>query len=177
MFFQLKSWILARSKPISIFVVNLLIKRNFDEESSTVLLPPKVVPTFADQVGANYMHIPVTFAFGTIFPPCAKPFPPLHGVESQPSKQITSMEEEKEQEDYDEDEVSTACTYGNHESDSDSRSAYGAKPRKNNSCFSTLKSTGSRDFCDPETRLKMKKLVKVLRGIVQGADEMGTVAV
>ncbi|KAK8619732.1 hypothetical protein V6N13_136012 [Hibiscus sabdariffa] len=62
-------------------------------------------------------------------------------------------------------------------SDSDSRSAYGAKPRKNNSCFSTLKSTGSRDFCDPETRLKMKKLVKVLRGIVQGADEMGTVAV
>ncbi|KAK8642007.1 hypothetical protein V6N13_011371 [Hibiscus sabdariffa] len=206
--------------------------------------PPKAVPTFADQVGDNYMHIPVTSAFGTVFPPCAKPFPPLHGVEFQPSevcpknfivfnqtdhrnqimfnpavasnlngpgfnalanymdgrcviKDVNDEEketssslkedsddidallssEEEEQEDYDEDEVSTARTYGNHESDSDSRSAYGAKPRKNNSCSSNLKSTGSRDFCDPEKRLKMKKMVKVLRGIVPGADEMGTVAV
>ncbi|GMI91642.1 hypothetical protein like AT1G29950 [Hibiscus trionum] len=206
--------------------------------------PPKAVPTYADQVGDNYRNIPVASAFGTVFPPCAKPFPPLHGIEFQPSevcpknfvifnqtdhrhqimfnpavannlnghglnglanyvdgrfviKDVNDEEketssslkedsydidallslEEEEQEDYDEEEVSTARTYGIHESDSDSRSAYGSKPRKNSSCPSPLKSTGSGGFCDPEKRLKMKKMVKVLRGIVPGADEMGTVAV
>ncbi|KAK8664593.1 hypothetical protein V6N13_084374 [Hibiscus sabdariffa] len=45
----------------------------------------KAVPTLADQVGNNYMHIPVASPFGMVFPPCAKPLPPLHGIEFQPS--------------------------------------------------------------------------------------------
>ncbi|KAK8692516.1 hypothetical protein V6N13_075975 [Hibiscus sabdariffa] len=212
-------------------------------QSHQQFYPPKAVPTFADQVEDNYMHIPVASAFGNVFPPCARPLPPLHGIEFQPSevcprnfiifdqtdhrnqimfnpavannlnspglnglanyidgrysiKDVNDVEketssslkedsddidallssEEEEQEGYDE-EVSTARTYGNYESDSDSHSAYGSKPRKNSSCSSTLKSSGSGGFCDPEKRLKMKKMVRVLRGIVPGADEMGTVAV
>ncbi|OMP02549.1 hypothetical protein CCACVL1_02762 [Corchorus capsularis] len=214
-------------------------------QSDQQFYPRKAVPTLADEVGDNYMHFPVTSAFGSVFPPCAKPLPPLHGIEFQPSEvcpknfiifdqtdhgnQImyntaiahkfnghglnyfaTCMEgkyqkqdvndvekeassflkedsddidallssEEEEQEDYDEEEISTARTYGYYEGDSaDSHSAYGSKPR-NRSCSSTLKSSGSGSSCDPEMRrLKMKKMVKVLRGIVPGADEMGTVAV
>ncbi|KAE8656172.1 Glucan endo-1,3-beta-glucosidase-beta-glucanase, putative isoform 1 [Hibiscus syriacus] len=212
-------------------------------QSHQQFYPPKAVPTYADQVGDNYMHIPVASAFGTVFPPCAKPLPPIHGIEFQPSevcpknfiifnqtdhrnqimfnpavannlngpglnglanyidgryviKDVNDVEkenssslkedsddidallssEEEEQEDYD--EVSTARTYGNYESDADSRSAYGSKPRKDNSCSSTLKSSGGGDgFSDPEKQLKMKKMVKVLRGIVPGANDMGTVAV
>ncbi|KAK6284059.1 hypothetical protein POUND7_003011 [Theobroma cacao] len=215
-------------------------------QSDQQFYPPKAVPTLADQVGDNYMHIPVSSAFGTVFPPCAKPLPPLHGIEFQPSeacpknfiifdqsdhrnqimfnpdiahklnghglnifatyidgkyerKDVNNVEKEtsssmkedsddidallssegEEQEDYDEEEMSTARTNGNYESDSaDSRSAYCSKPRKNRSCSSALKSSGSGDSCDPEIkRLKMKKMVKVLRGIVPGADQMGTVAV
>ncbi|XWS18617.1 hypothetical protein CRYUN_Cryun32bG0060300 [Craigia yunnanensis] len=213
-------------------------------QSSQQFYPPKAVPTLADQVGDNYIHIPVASAFGTVLPPCAKPLPPLHGIEFQPSevcpknfiifnqtdhrnqimfnpaisnkfnghglntfatyfdgkyerKDVNDMEketsslkedsddidallnsEEEEQEDYDEEEVSTARTYGNYESNSDSRSAYGSKPRKNSSFSFTLKSSGSGGSCDNEIkRLKMKKMVKVLRGIVPGADQMGTVTV
>ncbi|XP_022720306.1 transcription factor bHLH144-like [Durio zibethinus] len=214
-------------------------------QSDHQFYPPKAVPTLADQVGDNYMHIPVTSAFATVLPPCSKPLPPLLGIEFQPSevcpenfiifnrtdhrnqimfnpaiankfnghglnvfatyfngnnerKDVNDVEketssslkedsddidallssEEEEQEDYDEEEVSTARTYGNYEINSDSPSSYGSKPRKNRSCSSTLKSYGSGGSCDPETkRLKMKKMVKVLRGIIPGADQMGTVAV
>ncbi|XWS19814.1 hypothetical protein CRYUN_Cryun31cG0048700 [Craigia yunnanensis] len=214
-------------------------------QSDQQFYPPKVVPTLADQVGDNYMHIPVASAFGKVLPPCAKPLPPLHGIEFQPlevcpknfvifnqtdqrsqimfnpaiankfnghglnafatyfdgkyeRKDVNDVEketssslkedsddidallssEEEEQKDCDEEEVSTARTYGNYESDSGSRSDYSSKPRKNSSCSSTLKSFGSGGSCDPEIkRLKMKKMVKVLRGIVPGADQMGTVAV
>ncbi|KAK8678122.1 hypothetical protein V6N13_143633 [Hibiscus sabdariffa] len=197
-------------------------------QSHQQFYPTKAVPTFADQVEDNYMHIPVASAFSNVFPPCARLLPPLHGIEFQPSevcpknfiifnqtdhrnqimfnpavannlnspglnglanyidgrysiKDVNDVEketssslkedsddidallssEEEEQEDYDE-EVSTARTYGNYESDSDSHSAYGSKPRKNSSCTSTLKSSGSGGFCDPEKRLKMKKMVKFL---------------
>ncbi|XVF27359.1 hypothetical protein REPUB_Repub14bG0100800 [Reevesia pubescens] len=214
-------------------------------QSDHQFYPPKAAPAPADQVGNNNMHMPVASAFGTVFPPCARPLPPLHGIEFQPSevcpknfiifnqtdhrnqvmfnpaiankfsghglnafatyfdgkyerKDVNHVEketlsslkedsddidallssEEEEQEDYDEEEVSTARTYGNYESDSDSRSAYGSKPRKNSSYSSTLKSSGGDSTCDPEiNRLKMKKMVKVLRGIVPGADQMDTVAV
>ncbi|XVF25505.1 hypothetical protein REPUB_Repub13aG0218500 [Reevesia pubescens] len=214
-------------------------------QSDQKFYPPKAVSTPADQVGDTYMRIPVASAFGTVLPPCAKPLPPLHGIEFQPSevcprnfiifnqtdhrnqvmfnpaiankfngqglnafatyidgkyerKDVNDVEketssslkedsddidallssEEEEQEEYDEEEVSTARTYGNYESDSDSCSAYGSKPRKNSSCSSILKSSVSGGSCDPEIkRLKMKKMVRVLRGIVPGADQMGTVDV
>ncbi|KAG4199482.1 hypothetical protein ERO13_A05G150000v2 [Gossypium hirsutum] len=213
-------------------------------QSDQQFYPPKAVPRLADHVDDNYIHTPVPSAFGTVFPPCAKPLPPLHGIEFQPSevcpknfvifnqndnrnqimfnpavankfsghglnvfatyldgkydiKDVNDVEkdtssslkedsddidallssEEEEQEDYDEEEVSTARTSGNYECDSDSHSAYGSKPRKNSSCSSTLKSSGSGCGSDPKKRLKMKKMVKVLRGIIPGADQMGTVAV
>ncbi|XP_022715599.1 transcription factor bHLH144-like [Durio zibethinus] len=212
-------------------------------QSDQQFYPQKAVPPLADQVCDNYMHIPVASAFGTAFPPCAKPLPPLHGIEFQPSevcpknfiifnqtdrrnqimfnpavankfnghglnvsatymdgkyerkyvngeKETSSslkedsddidalLSSEEEEQDYDEEEVSTARTYGNYESDSDSQSAYGSKPRKNGSCSSTLKSSGSGGCCDPEIkRLKMKKMMKVLRGIVPGADQLDNVAV
>ncbi|TYG68575.1 hypothetical protein ES288_D05G163800v1 [Gossypium darwinii] len=213
-------------------------------QSDQQFYSPKAVPRLADHVDDNYIHMPVPSAFGTVFPPCAKPLPPLHGIEFQPSevcpknfvifnqndhrnqimfnpavankfnghglnvfatyldgkydiKDVNDAEkdtssslkedsddidallssEEEEQEDYDEEEVSTARTSGNYESDSDSHSAYGSKPRKNSSCSSTLKSSGSGFGTDPKKRLKMKKMVKVLRGIVPGADQMGTVAI
>ncbi|KAE8720025.1 Glucan endo-1,3-beta-glucosidase-beta-glucanase, putative isoform 1 [Hibiscus syriacus] len=198
----------------------------------------KAVPTLTDQVGDNYMHIPVAAPFGTVFPPCAKPLPPLHGIEFQPSdvcpknfvifnqtenrnqilfnpaitnkfngnglnvfatytdgkyerKDVNDVgketsfslkedfddinallsSEEEDQVEYDDEEVSTACTFGNYEIDSaDSHSARGSKSRKN-----SLSSNPGR--CGPEIkRMKMKKMVKVLRGIVPGADQMGTVA-
>ncbi|KAE8715338.1 Glucan endo-1,3-beta-glucosidase-beta-glucanase, putative isoform 1 [Hibiscus syriacus] len=216
-------------------------------QSHQKFYPPKAVPTYADQLGENYMCIPVASAFDTVFPPCAKPLPPIHGIEFQPSevcpknfiifnqtdhrnqimfnpavannlngpglnglanyidgryviKDVNDVEketssslkedsddidallssEEGEQEDYD--EVSTARTYGNYESDADSRSAYDSKPRKDNSFSSTLKSSGGGGgggggFSDPEKRLKMKKMVKMLRGIFPGGNDMGTVAV
>ncbi|XP_022723254.1 transcription factor bHLH144-like [Durio zibethinus] len=209
-------------------------------QSSQQFYPQKALPTLADQVGDNYMHIPVASAFGTGFPPCAKPFAPLHGIEFQSSevcpknfiifnqtdhrnqimfnpavnghglnvfatyidgkyerKDVNDVENEtssslkedsddidallsseEEQEGYDEEEVSITQTYGNYESNSGSHSAYGSKPRKNSSCSSTLKSSGSGGSCDPEIkRLKMRKMVKALRGIVPGADQMGTVDV
>ncbi|XVF87197.1 hypothetical protein PTKIN_Ptkin18bG0099800 [Pterospermum kingtungense] len=213
-------------------------------QSDQHFYPPKAMPTLADPVGDNYTHIPVASAFGTVLPPCAKPLPPLHGIEFQPSvvcpknfiifdqtdnrnqimfnpaiankfnghalnvfptyfdgkyerKDVNDVEkdasslkedsddidallssEEEGQEDYDEEEVSTARTYGNYESDSDSCAAYASIPGKNSSCSYSRKSYGSGGSCDPEIkRLKMKKMVNVLRGIVPGADQMGTVAV
>ncbi|KAG4124427.1 hypothetical protein ERO13_D10G039900v2 [Gossypium hirsutum] len=172
-------------------------------QSDQQFYPQKAVPTLADQVANNYMHIPVASAFGPVFPPCAKHLPPLHGIEFQPSEyerkdvydvgEETSSflkedsddidallsSEEEEQVEYDEEEVSTARTFGNYEFDTaDSRSAHGSKPKKNKSSSYTLKSSGNSSCCDPEIkRLKMKEMVKVLRGIVPGADEMDTVAV
>ncbi|XVF40174.1 hypothetical protein PTKIN_Ptkin01aG0090300 [Pterospermum kingtungense] len=214
-------------------------------QSDQQFYPPKAVPTLVDQVGGNYTHIPVASAFGSVLPPCAKPLPPLHDIEFQPSvvcpknfiifnetdhrnqimynpaienkfnghglnvfatyfdgkferKDVNDVEketssslkedsddidallssEEEEEEDYDEEEVSTARTYGHYERNSDSCSAYGSKPRKNSLCPSMVKSSGSGGSCDPEIkRLKMKEMVKVLRGIVPGADQLTTVAV
>ncbi|KAJ4826622.1 hypothetical protein Tsubulata_002223 [Turnera subulata] len=94
---------------------------------------------------------------------------------------LSSEEEEGDEEDeYDEEEVSTARTYGNYGSNSpDSCSNYHSKPRKKgSSSSSTQKSSGCDSNCNSERkRLKMKKMVKALRGIVPGGDEMNTVTV
>ncbi|XP_015575001.2 transcription factor bHLH144 [Ricinus communis] len=90
---------------------------------------------------------------------------------------LLSLEEE-EQDECDEEEVSTARTYGNYGSSSpDSCSTYGSKPRKTGSS-SVQKSPGSGSSCSTERkRQKMKKMVKALRGIVPGGDQMNTVTV
>lgn len=90
---------------------------------------------------------------------------------------LLSLEEDEEDE-YDEEEVSTARTYGNYGSNSpDSCSTYGSKPRKNGSS-SVQKCSGSGSSCNSERkRQKMKKMVKALRGIVPGGDQMNTVTV
>ncbi|OAY25107.1 transcription factor bHLH144 [Manihot esculenta] len=86
--------------------------------------------------------------------------------------------EEDEQDEYDEEEVSTARTYGDYGSNSpDSYSTCGSKPRKNGSS-SIQRFSGNDSSCNSERkRQKMKKMVKALRGIVPGGDQMNTVTV
>ncbi|XP_044461908.1 transcription factor bHLH144-like [Mangifera indica] len=87
---------------------------------------------------------------------------------------LLSLEEEEE-EDYDDEEVSTARTVGNYRSYSpDPVSSYASRHQKNKSS-SKLCSTGNSNI--EQKQQKMKKMVKVLRGIVPGADQMNTVAV
>ncbi|KAB2601423.1 transcription factor bHLH144-like [Pyrus ussuriensis x Pyrus communis] len=210
--------------------------------------PNKAAPPFSNQVGNNYMHIPVASGCGAVLPNDANHFKPFHGVEFQTSSicpknfiifdqtdhrsqimfnpeishkitgpafnlcaayiqdnlglnegnidnreasstlkedsddidALLSLEEE-ELEDYDEEEVSTARTRGNYGSSfSDSCSSYGLKTKKEGLCSSLEKSTaiGSSSSCNSERkRQKMKKMVRALRGIVPGGNEMNTVAV
>ncbi|KAG6642197.1 transcription factor bHLH144 [Carya illinoinensis] len=86
--------------------------------------------------------------------------------------------EEDEQDEYDDEEVSTARTNGDYRSTSpDSFSNYCSKPKKNRSS-SMQKASGSGESCNSERkRQKMKKMVKALRGIVPGGNQMNTVAV
>uniref|UniRef100_A0A6N2KSN7 BHLH domain-containing protein n=1 Tax=Salix viminalis TaxID=40686 RepID=A0A6N2KSN7_SALVM len=90
---------------------------------------------------------------------------------------LMSMEEE-EQEDCDGEEVSTARTCRNYGSSSpDSCSSYGAKPIKNGSSVQKGSTSGSSSSNSERKRQKMKKMVKTLRGIVPGGDQMNTVTV
>ncbi|XP_052182987.1 transcription factor bHLH144 [Diospyros lotus] len=84
-----------------------------------------------------------------------------------------------EEEEYDEEEVSTAHTLGNYESDSsDSCSNYGSKPRKSRRPPHLQNLSGSGSSCNSERkRKKMREMVKALRGIVPGGNKMSTVAV
>jgi hypothetical protein len=83
--------------------------------------------------------------------------------------------DEEEHEGSDEEEVSTGRTYGNYGCNSpDSFSNYGSKPRKISSTLYTVDS--SRSGAERK-RQKMKKMIKGLRGIVPGSDQMNTVAV
>ncbi|KAM1045514.1 hypothetical protein EV1_036103 [Malus domestica] len=210
--------------------------------------PNKAAPPFANQVGNNYMHIPVASAYGAVLPNEANLFKPFHGVEFQTSSicpknfiifdqtdhrsqimfnpeiahkitgpafnfcaayiqdnlglnegnndnreasstlkedsddidALLSLDEE-ELEDYDEEEVSTARTNGNYGSSfSDSCSSNGLKTKKERLRSSLEKSSGigSSSSCNSERkRQKMKKMVRALRGIVPGGNEMNTVAV
>lgn len=209
--------------------------------------PPIGGPRYADQAGSNYMPIPVPSASGAVFPPCAKPLPPLHDVEFQPldvcpanyiildqtnqgshimfnpaiahnfgahgldfcanyaqygqemravyngeKEMSSSLKEdsadidallnseygdEDEEEEYDEEEVSTARTCGNYRHDSpNSCSTPGSKPRRNQSS-SSLRSYSDDNCNNEKKRLKMKKMVKVLRGILPGGEQMDTVSV
>ncbi|KAK3038707.1 hypothetical protein RJ639_028314 [Escallonia herrerae] len=88
---------------------------------------------------------------------------------------LLSLEEDEEG---DEEEVSTARTQGNYRSGSpDSICSDGLKPRKSRLASSSEKSTGNSSSCSGTKRQKMRKMVKTLRGIVPGCDQMNTVAV
>ncbi|CAI9773265.1 unnamed protein product [Fraxinus pennsylvanica] len=77
---------------------------------------------------------------------------------------------EYENEKYDEDELSTARTDANYGSESsDSCSNYESLSRK--------RSPPSKRSSKDKKRQKMRKMVKALRGIVPGANQMSTVAV
>lgn len=88
-------------------------------------------------------------------------------------------EEEEEQAEYDEEEVSTARTYGNYGCSSpESYSNYGSKARKNSSSSSIHKSSGSVSSCKSERKQqRVKKMVRALRGIVPGGNQMNSAAV
>ncbi|CAK7323975.1 unnamed protein product [Dovyalis caffra] len=46
----------------------------------------EAVPPLTNQVGNNYMHIPVASSFAPVQPPAVKPLMPVHGIEFQPSE-------------------------------------------------------------------------------------------
>ncbi|XP_010241336.1 PREDICTED: transcription factor bHLH144-like [Nelumbo nucifera] len=90
---------------------------------------------------------------------------------------LLSLEEEEEE---DRDDVSTARTNGSCGSSSpDSCSTYGSKTSKRRLSSSIQKSfSGSGSSCNSESkRLRMKKMMKALKGIVPGGKQMSTVAV
>ncbi|KAI4295408.1 hypothetical protein L6164_035457 [Bauhinia variegata] len=88
---------------------------------------------------------------------------------------LLSLEGE-EPEDYDEEEVSTARSHECYESISDTCSSYCSKSRFSSS---VKKSSGTGGYCDSERKHReMKRMVKVLRGILPDAsDQMDNVAV
>nr|ALB35155.1 basic helix-loop-helix 144-like protein transcript variant 1 [Morus alba]ALB35156.1 basic helix-loop-helix 144-like protein transcript variant 2 [Morus alba] len=91
---------------------------------------------------------------------------------------LLSLEEDEQK--YDEEEVSTARTYGNYGSSSpESCSNYGSKTKKNRSSSSIHRSSdGASSSCNDERkRQKMKKMVRALKGIVPGGNQMTTVTV
>ncbi|XP_048140949.1 transcription factor bHLH144-like [Rhodamnia argentea] len=89
---------------------------------------------------------------------------------------LLSLEEEEDEE-YDEDEVSTARTNGNYGSSSpDSCSSYRSKTRKLSISSLLQKSSGGTSSSSNEPKQqKMKKMVKALRGIIPGGNQMSTV--
>ncbi|OVA17113.1 Myc-type [Macleaya cordata] len=87
-------------------------------------------------------------------------------------------EEEEEEEDEDEEEVSTARTLGSSGSSSpDSCSTYGSRPSKVRLSSSTQKSFSCSSSKSERKRQKMKEMMKALRGIVPGGDQMNSAAV
>ena len=207
----------------------------------------KAVLPLGNQVGNDYMHIPVASAFDAVLTPTAKHLTPFHGVQFQPSevcpknfiifdqtdqrsqimfnpaiahkfsapgmninatyvednfgvKEVDHMEreisspmkedsddidallslEDDEEEEYDDEVVSTARTDEDyHPGSPDSFSNYGSKQKKNRYSSSSQKPSASGDSCNSERKQqqKMKKMVKALRGIVPGGNQMNTVAV
>ena len=207
----------------------------------------KAVLPLGNQVGNDYMHIPVASAFDAVLTPTAKHLTPFHGVQFQPSevcpknfiifdqtdqrsqimfnpaiahkfsapgmninatyvednfgvKEVDHMEreisspmkedsddidallslEDDEEEEYDDEVVSTARTDEDyHPASPDSFSNYGSKQKKNRYSSSSQKPSASGDSCNSERKQqqKMKKMVKALRGIVPGGNQMNTVAV
>ncbi|XP_010275475.2 PREDICTED: transcription factor bHLH144-like [Nelumbo nucifera] len=90
---------------------------------------------------------------------------------------LLSLEEEEQE---DGDVISTARTHGSYSSNSpDSCSTYGSKPSKRRLSSSIQNPfCGSGSSCNSETkRLRMKKMIKALRGIVPGGKQMSTVSV
>ncbi|GMY37875.1 transcription factor bHLH144 [Fagus crenata] len=208
----------------------------------------KAVLPLGNQVGNDYMHIPVASAFDAVLTPTAKHLTPFHGVQFQPSEvcpknfiifdqtdqrsqimfnpaiahkfsapgmninatyvednfgvkevdhmereisspmkedsddidALLSLEDDEEEEEYDDEVVSTARTDEDyHPASPDSFSNYGSKPKKNRYSSSNQKPSASGDSCNSERKQqqKMKKMVKALRGIVPGGNQMNTVAV
>lgn len=86
--------------------------------------------------------------------------------------------DEEEEEESDDEVVSTARTCGNYPSDSfDSCSSHGSRPRKSRSPTFSQESYGNDSNCSSRKRQKMKKMVKALKRIVPGGNQMNTVAV
>lgn len=89
---------------------------------------------------------------------------------------LLSSEEEEEEDDFEEDDiVSTGRTPGNWGGSSpDSCSMSGMKSRKS---ASTQKSVSSGASSNERKREKMRKMVKALRGIIPGGDQLDTPAI
>lgn len=94
---------------------------------------------------------------------------------------LLSMEGEDEEHEYDEDEVSTARTCGNYGGSSpESCSNYAVKPRKNGSSSSSNQrssASASAGGNNETKRRKMKKMMRALRGMVPGGNDMNSATV
>ncbi|WMV15626.1 hypothetical protein MTR67_009011 [Solanum verrucosum] len=90
---------------------------------------------------------------------------------------LLSLEEE-EHEEYDEEEVSTARTDANYGCSSpESYSNYDCQSKKSRTSSFRKSSGSSTSNCSERKRRKLKKMVKVLKGIIPGASRMNTVTV
>lgn len=86
--------------------------------------------------------------------------------------------DEEEEEDCDDEVVSTARTCANYPSDFfDSCSSYGSRLRKSSLPTFSQDSFGNDSNCSDRKRQKVKKMVKALKSIVPGGNQMNTVTV
>ncbi|WOG85005.1 hypothetical protein DCAR_0104191 [Daucus carota subsp. sativus] len=86
--------------------------------------------------------------------------------------------DEEEEEESDDEVVSTARTCGNYPSDFlDSCSSHGSRPKKGRLPTFSQESYGNDSNCSGRKRQKVKKMVKALKRIVPGGNQMDTVTV
>lgn len=163
-------------QPSEICPKNFIIFDQTDHRSQ-IMFHPAVAHKFgnpAPNMHSNY--IPENFDIKRAND-YARETPSFAEEDSDDINALLSMEEEEEEEDeYDEEEVSTARTYGCYGNNSpDTCSTRNYKPRKNASSKNSNSNSSSGESSSGERkRHKMKKMVKALRKIVPGGDQMNT---
>ncbi|XAR59316.1 hypothetical protein NMG60_11015104 [Bertholletia excelsa] len=144
------------------------------ENRSQIMFNPAVAPNFCYpdlNIHSSYIHDNIEKKENT-----GKDLPSSRGEDSDDIDALLSLEEE-EMEDCDDEEVSTARTQGNYESDSSDCSSYGSKPKKTRNPLLRRSSGCGTSYNSEKKREKMRKMVKALRGIVPGGNGMNTAVV
>jgi hypothetical protein len=165
-------------QPSEVCPKNFIIFDQTDQRSQVMFHP-----TIAHKFNGPGINIPATYIEDNFEVKEADHIereisPPLK-EDSDDIDALLSFEEYEQEEEEDDEEVSTARTNGDYGSTSpDSFSNYGSKPKKNRYSSSIQESSGTGDSSNSERkRQKMKKMVRALRGMVPGGNQMNTVAV
>lgn len=127
----------------------------------------------------------LNFCFPSIEEDSGKVHTNIYGREASPLKEDSDdidallNYDEEEEEECDDEVVSTARTCGNYPSDLfDSCSSHGgSRSRKSRSPTFSQEPYGNDSNCSGRKRQKVKKMVKALKRIVPGGNQMNTVAV